>query len=807
MDVGRDRRPVPALGVAPHGGAAGRRGPLKPMDTHLTSTPRRAPHRRRRGALAVLVAAAVVGSGCTGALRSSDGGSTPTTAPAERLDAWPDSPAAVTTTSPAYPDVEIGVRPLIREPDGTTTLLIDVTNDDSRSVDSRDLFGFDRLAAADLLTDAGVRHQPVCASGGGCLASGDRTIEPGATATLHATFASVAAETEEARVALPRWRPADGVPVETVAGFATESSVTTAMEEDPDHEVVVGGAWRTPEGILVRIDDVNGTGDELETRQLVDLDGVTIVDPATLRSGSARRVDGDPVREPSPEDPVAAGESARRHVLVADLADRPSRILVTIPGVRRTLPVEVRTGAVPEADLPTDGLDDPTTFALDGARRTERDPAVALGEPEDVPIDETGPAVELPDAGPELTSEAQPGWSFAPRAVVRISDERSVLYTDLSNQGGDGSWPTGPGYDLDEVALIDPARDQRLGVLLGAGNDTLGSSSSSLVHDGESRTVHVAFPPVAEGSTSVTVDVPGFGRAEDVPVIEGPELAPQDAAVASSMPSDGTGRLRIDVLDVGRLPGDTGTLVRLRRVNDTAPDAYEPPTDICDVSLSDADSDRRFEPLSPCVSTEWTRSLGTGEGLVYELRFPTLPDDVQRVTADLEGWLGSGPVRVTDGAEPWYLDLPRAADAPEGDTLVGSIGVADDLQTEVRSGDEVDLNLDTDVLFAFGSAELTPEATARLRQVAERLAGEVSGTVEVVGHTDSVGDDAANQTLSEQRAQAVADVLAATLGSSVELDVEGRGESEPVADNEVDGRADPDGQARNRRVTVTYDAR
>jgi len=221
----------------------------------------------------------------------------------------------------------------------------------------------------------------------------------------------------------------------------------------------------------------------------------------------------------------------------------------------------------------------------------------------------------------------------------------------------------------------------------------------------------------------------------------------------------------------------------------------------------DPATNRRFDALPPCVSTSWTRDLGAGDALVYEVRFPNLPDDVDEVTLDAPGWTGSVPVPIGDGGSPWYLDLPRRAEAPTGDTGVGSVGVADDLQTEVRSGDQVALRLDTDVLFEFGKATLTPEAAARLASIGERLADQASGTVTVTGHTDDVGSDASNLALSERRAEEVEAALARAAGSGVEFTVDGRGEADPVAPNEIDGRDNPDGRARNRRVTVAYTSR
>ena len=72
--------------------------------------------------------------------------------------------------------------------------------------------------------------------------------------------------------------------------------------------------------------------------------------------------------------------------------------------------------------------------------------------------------------------------------------------------------------------------------------------------------------------------------------------------------------------------------------------------------------------------------------------------------------------------------------------------------------------------------------------------------VHVVGHTDSRGSAAHNQSLSERRAKAVADYLAANGVAAGKLMSMGKGEAMPVADNTT-----TDGRARNRRVEISFD--
>ena len=112
--------------------------------------------------------------------------------------------------------------------------------------------------------------------------------------------------------------------------------------------------------------------------------------------------------------------------------------------------------------------------------------------------------------------------------------------------------------------------------------------------------------------------------------------------------------------------------------------------------------------------------------------------------------------------------------------------------------------LATDTLFEFDKAELAPNAVANLQRVADMIRSGGAGTVTVTGHTDSKGDDAYNQTLSQRRAQAVADWLRQQAGLATRpFSVVGTGEAAPATSNtHPDGSDNPDGRARNRRVEV-----
>jgi outer membrane protein OmpA-like peptidoglycan-associated protein len=114
----------------------------------------------------------------------------------------------------------------------------------------------------------------------------------------------------------------------------------------------------------------------------------------------------------------------------------------------------------------------------------------------------------------------------------------------------------------------------------------------------------------------------------------------------------------------------------------------------------------------------------------------------------------------------------------------------------------VALNLSGDVLFPFGADRLRPEAAEGLREVADLIRDLRPRSITIVGHTDSVGDEAANRDLSLRRARAVQRWLEERVGAAMPaVVVEGRGEAEPVAPNtRPDGTDNAEGRALNRRV-------
>jgi OOP family OmpA-OmpF porin len=130
----------------------------------------------------------------------------------------------------------------------------------------------------------------------------------------------------------------------------------------------------------------------------------------------------------------------------------------------------------------------------------------------------------------------------------------------------------------------------------------------------------------------------------------------------------------------------------------------------------------------------------------------------------------------------------------------------DGAMTDVQTPAQVQLTLAADVLFAFDKADLTVPAAVTLADLASRIAAQAKGPVRIEGYTDAKGAGAYNVGLSQRRADAVvADLSRRMNGKDVRFEAVGKGATNFVAPNSrADGSDDPEGRARNRRVTITY---
>lgn len=150
--------------------------------------------------------------------------------------------------------------------------------------------------------------------------------------------------------------------------------------------------------------------------------------------------------------------------------------------------------------------------------------------------------------------------------------------------------------------------------------------------------------------------------------------------------------------------------------------------------------------------------------------------------------LGAGLGAVAGGSVGYYMDVQEAKLRQR----LRNTGVS-----VTRAGNQVILNMPGNVTFATNSTDISADFYEVLNSVVIVLKEYEKTTVDVIGHTDSVGAETYNQQLSENRARSVAQYLAGQGVQAERLLIAGRGESQPIASN-----ATPEGRSRNRRVEI-----
>ena len=150
--------------------------------------------------------------------------------------------------------------------------------------------------------------------------------------------------------------------------------------------------------------------------------------------------------------------------------------------------------------------------------------------------------------------------------------------------------------------------------------------------------------------------------------------------------------------------------------------------------------------------------------------------------------IGAGVGALAGAAVGNYMD--RQQRELEQQLSGSGVGVA-------REGDTLILRMPSDVTFATASANIDSRFYAVLDDVAQVLNTYDQSIVDIVGHADSRGELAYNQTLSEQRASSVAGYLINRGVLRERLYVAGMGETAPIASNDTE-----QGRAMNRRVEI-----
>jgi outer membrane protein OmpA-like peptidoglycan-associated protein len=178
----------------------------------------------------------------------------------------------------------------------------------------------------------------------------------------------------------------------------------------------------------------------------------------------------------------------------------------------------------------------------------------------------------------------------------------------------------------------------------------------------------------------------------------------------------------------------------------------------------------------------------------YEIQQPKGPWRVPGEIQQPKGtWQKPGEIQQPKGTwqKPGEIQVPKGIQA---------------VQTTAVSRCEQRLSVVGDALFDFNKSNLRPEAEETLAAAGPEIAKLGGKPSRIEGHTDAIGSDAYNFKLSEARATTVREWLAARGLVPAATPIKGFGKTKPVAPNSTsDGRDDPEGRQKNRRVEVVFD--
>jgi outer membrane protein OmpA-like peptidoglycan-associated protein len=189
---------------------------------------------------------------------------------------------------------------------------------------------------------------------------------------------------------------------------------------------------------------------------------------------------------------------------------------------------------------------------------------------------------------------------------------------------------------------------------------------------------------------------------------------------------------------------------------------------------------------------EITMRIVVASLVIVAATVPALAQKSYEIREPKGTWQTPGPIQEPKGTwqTPGEIQVPKGIEA---------------VRTTVK-GCEQRLSVVADALFDFDKSNLRPEAEETLAAAGPEIAKLGGKPSRIEGHTDGKGSDAYNMKLSEARASTVRGWLAARGLVPAAIPIKGYGKSKPVAPNTTaDGRDDPEGRQKNRRVEVVFD--
>lgn len=160
-------------------------------------------------------------------------------------------------------------------------------------------------------------------------------------------------------------------------------------------------------------------------------------------------------------------------------------------------------------------------------------------------------------------------------------------------------------------------------------------------------------------------------------------------------------------------------------------------------------------------------------------------------------YIGAVVGAIAGGAVGNYMDKQQA----DLERELAAEAARNELNITRLAGDALKIGIASDVSFDVDKADIRSAALATYNKIASVLKDYDQTVIHVVGHTDSTGSDAHNQGLSERRASSVYSVLLSNGVVADRMLKEGRGEREPIADNNTNA-----GRSKNRRVDIVIKA-
>ena len=156
---------------------------------------------------------------------------------------------------------------------------------------------------------------------------------------------------------------------------------------------------------------------------------------------------------------------------------------------------------------------------------------------------------------------------------------------------------------------------------------------------------------------------------------------------------------------------------------------------------------------------------------------------------------------IKNGADAVWIKI-EAGGNDNNDFFVLTIIQMEEMKQEVTSSDILSaLNTDGHIAlyinFETGKSDVKPESQNIIDQVEAMLKSNPSLKISIEGHTDNVGSPTSNQTLSDNRAKSVMNLLIAKGVDKSRLSAKGWGQSKPIVENTTDSN-----KAKNRRVEI-----